>query len=128
MSGIRLEAVNKMLANTSNQVSMNQFLNAKQRRNMETEQIIKLVILFVIISLVYTTIKAVVTGIKEGVQNTRDILSGTTYEQIQQRNKQKQDDAFKKDLEKMDSKLYRFTHPLEYLNCIILKKIKGRMG
>ena len=94
---------------------------------METEQIIKLVILFVIISLVYTTIKAVVTGIKEGVQNTKDILSGTTYEQIQQRNKQKQDDAFKKDLEKMDSKLYRFTHPLEYLNCIIIKKVKGRM-
>ncbi len=95
---------------------------------METEQIIKLVILFVIISLGYTTIKAVVTGIKEGVQNAKDILSGTTYEQIHQRNKQKQDDAFKKDLEKMNSKLYRFTHPLEYFNCIILKKIKGRIG
>ncbi len=92
-----------------------------------TDVIIKLVILLAILSIIYTTIKAVVIGIKEGVQNTKDILGGASYEQIKQRNKQKQDGAFKKDLEKMNSKVYRFTHPLEYLNCIILKKIKGRM-
>ncbi|WP_026658256.1 hypothetical protein [Butyrivibrio sp. AC2005] len=95
---------------------------------METDLLIKLFILLAILSLIYTTIKAVVTGISEGVRNTKDILKGASYEQIRQRNKQKQDDAFKKDLERMDSKLYRFTHPLEYLNCIILKKIKGRAG
>ena len=94
---------------------------------IESDMIIKLIILVAILSLVYTTIKAVVTGIKEGVQNTKDILGGVSYEQIRQRNKQKQEDAFKKELEKMDSKVYCFTHPLEYLNCIILKKIKGRM-
>ena len=93
----------------------------------ESDMIIKLIILVAILSLIYTTIKAVVTGVKEGVQNTKDILGGASYEQIRQRNKQKQDDAFKKELEKMDSKVYRFTHPLEYLNCVILKKIKGRM-
>ena len=93
----------------------------------ESDMIIKLIILVAILSLVYTTIKAVVTGIKEGVQNTKDILGGASYEQIRQRNKQKQDDAFKKELEKMDSIVYRFTHPLECLNCFIIKKIKGRM-
>ena len=95
---------------------------------IESDMIIQLIILVAILSLIYTTIKAVVTGVKEGVQNTKDILRGTSYEQIRQKNRQKQEDAFKKNLEKMDSKLYRFTHPLEYLNCIILKKIKGRMG
>lgn len=94
---------------------------------IESDMIIKLIILVAILSLVYTTIKAVVTGVKEGVQNTKDILGGASYEQIRQRNKQKQDDAFKKELEKMDSKVYRITHPLEYLNCIIIKKVKGRM-
>ncbi len=94
---------------------------------IETDMIIKLVILMAILSIIYTTIKAVVIGIKEGIQNTKDILGGATYEQIKQRNKQKQDDAFRKDLEKMDSKAYRLTHPLEYLNCIILKKVKGRL-
>ena len=94
---------------------------------IESDMIIKLIILVAILSLVYTTIKAVVTGVKEGVQNTKDILGGASYEQIRQRNKQKQDNEFKKELEKMDSKVYRITHPLEYLNCIIIKKIKGRM-
>lgn len=94
---------------------------------IETDVIIKLVILLAILSIIYTTIKAVVIGVKDGIQNTKDILGGASYEQIKQRNKQKQDDAFKKDLEKMDSKVYRFTHPLEYLNCIILRTIKGRM-
>lgn len=94
---------------------------------IETDLIIKLVILLAILSIIYTTIKAVAIGVKDGIQNTKDILGGASYEQIKQRNKQKQDDAFKKDLEKMDSKVYRFTHPLEYLNCIILKKVKGRM-
>ena len=94
---------------------------------IESDMIIKLILLVAILSLIYTTIKAVATGVKEGVQNTKDILGGVSYEQIRQRNKQKQDDAFKKELEKMDSKVYRFTHPLEYLNCVILKKIKGRM-
>ena len=94
---------------------------------IETDVIIKLVILLASVSIIYTTIKAVIIGVKEGVQNTKDILGGASYEQIKQRNKQKQDYAFKKDLEKMDSKVYRLTHPLEYLNCIILKKIKGRM-
>ncbi len=94
---------------------------------IESDMIIKLIILVAILSLVYTTIKAVVTGVKEGVQNTKDILGGASYEQIRQRNKQKQDDAFKKELEKMDSKVYRITHPLEYLNCIIIKKVKGRI-
>lgn len=94
---------------------------------IETDVIIKLVILLAILSIIYTTIKAVAIGVKDGIQNTKDILGGASYEQIKQRNKQKQDDAFKKDLEKMDSKVYRFTHPLEYLNCIILKKVKGRM-
>lgn len=94
---------------------------------IETDVIIKLVILLAILSIIYTTIKAVAIGVKDGIQNTKDILGGASYEQIKQRNKQKQDDAFMKDLEKMDSKVYRFTHPLEYLNCIILKKVKGRM-
>ena len=94
---------------------------------IETDVIIKLVILLAILSIIYTTIKAVAIGVKDGIQNTKDILGGASYEQIKQRNKQKQDDAFKKDLEKMDSKVYCFTHPLEYLNCIILKKVKGRM-
>ena len=94
---------------------------------IETDVIIKLVILLAILSIIYTTIKAVAIGVKDGIQNTKDILGGASYEQIKQRNKQKQDDAFKKDLEKMDSKVYRFTHPLEYLNCIILRTIKGRM-
>ena len=94
---------------------------------IETDVIIKLVILLASVSIIYTTIKAVIIGVKEGVQNTKDILGGASYEQIKQKNKQKQDYAFKKDLEKMDSKVYRLTHPLEYLNCIILKKIKGRM-
>lgn len=94
---------------------------------IETDLIIKLVILLAILSIIYTTIKAVAIGVKDGIQNTKDILGGASYEQIKQRNKQKQDDAFKKDLEKMDSKVYRFTHPLEYLNCIILRTIKGRM-
>ena len=94
---------------------------------IESDMVIKLIILVAILSLVYTTIKAVVTGVKEGVQNTKDILGGASYEQIRQRNKQKQDNEFKKELEKMDSKVYRITHPLEYLNCIIIKKIKGRM-
>ena len=94
---------------------------------IESDMIIKLIILVAILSLVYTTIKAVVTGVKEGVQNTKDILGGASYEQIRQRNKQKQDNEFKKELEKMDSKVYRITHPLEYLNCIIIKKVKGRM-
>ena len=94
---------------------------------IETDVIIKLVILLAILSIIYTTIKAVVIGVKDGIQNTKDILGGASYEQIKQRNKQKQDDAFKKELEKMDSKVYRFTHPLEYLNCFIIKKIKGRM-
>ena len=94
---------------------------------IETDVIIKLVILLVILSIIYTTIKAVVIGVKDGIQNTKDIFGGASYEQIKQRNKQKQDDAFKKDLEKMESKVYRFTHPLEYLNCIILRTIKGRM-
>ena len=62
---------------------------------IESDMIIKLIILVAILSLVYTTIKAVVTGVKEGVQNTKDILGGASYEQIRQRNKQKQDDAFK---------------------------------
>ena len=95
---------------------------------METDLIIKLVILLAIISIIYTTIKAVIKGIMEGVQNTKDILRGTSYEQIRQKNRKKQEDAFKKDLEKMDSKFYRFTHPLEYLNCIVLKRIKERVG
>ena len=94
---------------------------------IETDVIIKLVILLASVSIIYTTIKAVIIGVKEGVQNTKDILGGASYEQIKQKNKQKQDYAFRKDLEKMDSKVYRLTHPLEYLNCIILKKIKGRM-
>ena len=94
---------------------------------IESDMIIKLIILVAILSLVYTTIKAVVTGVKEGVKNTKDILGGASYEQIRQRNKQKQDNEFKKELEKMDSKVYRITHPLEYLNCIIIKKVKGRM-
>ena len=94
---------------------------------IESDMIIKLIILVAILSLIYTTIKAVATGVKEGVQNTKDILGGASYEQIRQRNKQKQDNEFKKELEKMDSKVYRFTHPLEYLNCIIIKKVKGRM-
>lgn len=94
---------------------------------IESDMVIKLIILVAILSLVYTTIKAVVTGVKEGVQNTKDILGGASYEQIRQRNKQKQDNEFKKELEKMDSKVYRITHPLEYLNCIIIKKVKGRM-
>ena len=94
---------------------------------IESDMIIKLIILVAILSLIYTTIKAVVTGVKEGVQNTKDILGGASYEQIRQRNKQKQDNEFKKELEKMDSKVYRITHPLEYLNCIIIKKVKGRM-
>lgn len=94
---------------------------------IETDVVIKLVILLASVSIIYTTIKAVIIGVKEGVQNTKDILGGASYEQIKQRNKQKQDYVFKKDLEKMDSKVYRLTHPLEYLNCIILKKIKGRM-
>ena len=94
---------------------------------IESDMIIKLIILVAILSLIYTTIKAVATGVKEGVQNTKDILGGASYEQIRQRNKQKQDNEFKKELEKMDSKVYRITHPLEYLNCVILKKIKGRM-
>ena len=94
---------------------------------IESDMIIKLIILVAILSLVYTTSKAVVTGVKEGVQNTKDILGGASYEQIRQRNKQKQDNEFKKELEKMDSKVYRITHPLEYLNCIIIKKVKGRM-
>lgn len=94
---------------------------------IETDVIIKLVILLASVSIIYTTIKAVIIGVKEGVQNTKDILGGASYEQIKKRNKQKQDCVFKKDLEKMDSKVYRLTHPLEYLNCIIFKKIKGRM-
>ena len=94
---------------------------------IESDMIIKLIILVAILSLIYTTIKAVATGVKEGVQNTKDILGGASYEQIRQRNKQKQDNEFKKELEKMDSKVYRITHPLEYLNCIIIKKVKGRM-
>ena len=94
---------------------------------IETDLIIKLVILLAILSIIYTTIKAVAIGVKDGIQNTKDILGGVSYEQIRQRNKQKQEDAFKKELEKMDSKVYRFIHPLEYLNCVILKKIKGRM-
>ena len=44
----------------------------------ESDMIIKLIILVAILSLVYTTIKAVVTGIKEGVQNTKDILGGVS--------------------------------------------------
>ncbi|MBO5622055.1 MAG: hypothetical protein J5959_10555, partial [Butyrivibrio sp.] len=78
---------------------------------IETDVIIKLVILLAILSIIYTTIKAVAIGVKDGIQNTKDILGGASYEQIKQRNKQKQDDAFKKDLEKMDSKVYCFTHP-----------------
>ena len=68
----------------------------------ESDMIIKLIVLVAILSLIYTTIKAVATGVKEGVQNTKDILRGTSYEQIRQKNRQKQEDAFKKNLEKMD--------------------------
>ena len=93
---------------------------------MDNEQIIKLVIVLVVISFIYTTIKAVVVGVYEGLRNTRDILKGSSYEDIKERNRKKQDEAFEKDIKKMDSKLYRCTHPLEYLNCMLMKKLRER--
>ncbi len=95
---------------------------------IETDLIIKALILLVIISIIYTTIKAVLIGARDGLQNAKDIYRGTSYEQIKERNRKRQDEPFKKDLEKMNSKLYRFTHPLEYVNCLLMKKIKEKIG
>lgn len=94
---------------------------------IETEVVIKLALALFIFSFAYTTIKAVVTGVKEGVQNTKDILNGTSFEEIKERDKKKKQAEIEKDLRKMDSKLYRVTHPLEYFNCMIIKKIKERV-
>ncbi len=93
---------------------------------IETEVVIKIAIAFFIFSFAYTTIKAVVTGVKEGIQNTRDILTGTSYEEIKERDKKKKQAEMEKHHRKMHSKLYRVTHPRECFNCMIIKKIKER--
>ena len=103
-------------------------MNNKEKNKMTTEQMIKLAVCLLIMSIIFTTVKAVLIGIKEGAQNAKALMNGASYEQIQAKNKKKQDDEFERDLKKMDSKLYRYTHPVEYIGCLLMKKLREKVG
>ncbi len=88
--------------------------------------VLRTVIVLVLFSLIYTTIKSVVKGIKEGIDNGRDIFNGVPIEKIREKERLRALEKEEEELSKMNSKFYRITHPLEYLNCILIRKIRER--
>ncbi len=103
-------------------------VNNKEILMISTEVLIKILIFFVLTSFILTTIKAVINGIKEGYMNACEIYRGSSYDQVRNRYLKKKDKDEEQKLKKMDSRFYRFMHPLEWINFILLKKVKERLG
>ncbi len=85
-------------------------------------------ILLILLSLVLTTIKAVIRGFMEGVGNWKAILNGASYEDIKEKDRKKIEKKKKEEEEKMKAISYRVFHPLEFINSVIITKIKEKIS
>ncbi len=89
--------------------------------------IVKALIVIIIISFISTTIASIIKGVCEGIRNGIDLFHGISYEEIREKERKKQLEEEQKTLKKMDSKLYRITHPIEYFNIVMFKKLREKI-
>ena len=92
---------------------------------MNTQQAyaIKILLIAFLAVLIITTVKAIISGILNGVAQAKQILSGTSFEEIQRKDKEKMEQIKLKERIKYESTLYKLTHPLGYINMILDDKI-----
>lgn len=91
---------------------------------IEIGNVYELFILAFLIILIIATIKGVYTGLKEGVTKSKALLNGTSLEELKRQDAEIQQNKNRKEQEKMQSKIYRITHPIEYLNALLFEKIE----
>ena len=89
--------------------------------------IVNAVIYLAGISLIFTTIKGVANGVRDGIRNGKDILNGASVEDIRKREKRTMALKEEEQTKKMASKAYRLIHPLEYLNFMAMRKLRERV-
>ncbi len=101
-----------------------------EESDMETRiaYAIKLLLIALVIVLIITTIKAIISGIIKGITQARQILAGRSLEEIQREDKERIKQLKQKERIKFESPLYKFTHPLGYINTIIDDKIDNLAG
>lgn len=92
---------------------------------MESRIIYMLELLVIVLGIVFiiTTVKAIISGIINGVSQAKEILAGKSFEEIQRKDKEKMEIIKKKERIKFESTLYKLTHPLGYINTIIDDRI-----
>ena len=80
----------------------------------------------ILIIFIIVTIFAIVKGGLEARRQISDIRSGKSAAQVKKEYEERQKQKQEKEERKFDSKLYRWTHPVEYLELLAEKKIKER--
>ena len=84
-----------------------------------TEMISKLIIAVLLLAFMMTTSKAIAKGIAGGIKMSKEVISGTSIEEI--RNRERDEYERRKEEEKaiLKSKIYKVLHPLDYINSIL---------
>lgn len=91
---------------------------------METVNVEKLIIAIFVIMIAVSLFKAIYKGVKEGIQTAFDIKNGATAEDIARKNKEELDRRKEEEKQKLNSRLYKITHPLQYFNDVLFSKIE----
>lgn len=90
---------------------------------ISSEEIINLLLLVFIVVTVYAVIK----GVRESMDSFKDLKNGKSIEDVKADMKEKARQKEEAEQKKFESKIYRITHPLDYGNYILFKKIDEKL-
>lgn len=86
-----------------------------------------IIVFLIIAAFILATIVGIVKGIVTTIKQTRLIMSGVPLETIRENERKAKEEKKQSQRIKYESKIYKITHPIGYVNMLVDEKIENML-